>query len=51
MMNFAVRWHGGGRGAIAPAVNFLWLLSLLQGKESNNIVTKSNIQMNLSIQK
>jgi hypothetical protein len=31
-----VRWPGGARGAIAPALNFLWLLSLLQGKESNN---------------
>jgi hypothetical protein len=30
-----VRWHGGACGAIAPALNFLWLLSLLQGKESN----------------
>jgi hypothetical protein len=32
-----VRWHGGARGAIASALNFLWLLSLLQGKESNNL--------------
>jgi hypothetical protein len=35
-MTVAVRWQGKTRGAIGFALNFLWLLSLFQDKESNN---------------
>ena len=35
-------WDGKARGAMAFALNFLWLLSLFQDKESD----KSKIQSN-----
>jgi hypothetical protein len=33
-----VRWHGKTAGGFGFALNFLWLLSLFQDKESDNII-------------